>query len=174
MQNKDEYMEFIFSPMNDVQGLGPAGGYGAFNQKEIYMPVSENEQLACIIHQVEFYTSHVYPADGVQVAMNASLSKHFRSSFSTIGSDFGMLAYYTEDYGFGLDSGTLSDYWTRKTRPDSGMLWKFDPPLLIAQRTLYHGARTYNMPEANQVAHLRIGYTLRKVSKDAFIAALVG
>jgi len=171
MRPNEEYLEFLMAPMNDVLGTGVAGGYSAYVQHEVYLPTSENEQLAFILHMVEFHDSHIIPSDAEQVSCHSILTKESHSSQPTVGYNADVIAQYFQGYGCGQDSGALSDYVIPLHR--GAVIQWFDPPILIARRVIYHGGRTYNMPIANSVHHLRLGYTLRKVSKDAFIAALV-
>lgn len=160
----EEFMEFIVDGVA-ITGAGPGGGYSAVAEAEINMPVSENENLAVCIHHVDFYPSTLVPEDASQNELEGGLSR--RSGFQTTTRD--LIAQYAVIYTNGQAQGTLTEYAHMVER--GSRLWDFAPPILIAQRTLYFFARNFN--NVTQTMNVRIGYTIRKVSKDVFIAALV-
>ncbi|MBA7691695.1 hypothetical protein ES703_100246 [subsurface metagenome] len=164
------FMEFIDIENNAIPGV--IDGYGAYNEIAIPMPVSGNENLAALIHQIEFYLGPIYPSHDEQVALEAAVTNISKSSMPTFGNSPGAIL---AQHGYLIDATKAGQgvvfvsYWGERVH-------RFDPPIMYARQYLYTGGRTYKDKSVGllSVAHVRIGYTLEKVSKDAFIAALVG
>lgn len=161
----ERFMEFIHADVTS-SATGDAGVEAA----EIHMPVSENENLACLIHRVDFLVNMLLTAD-----LAAATNIWRGGSLNTFP------AADHADMLIGVP-GCLAMYIWGATTSAAGVLsnqegeraWLFDPPLLIARRQLYVAAYR-SVGVANDTnCRINIGYTVEKVSKDAFIAALVG
>jgi len=162
----DRFMEFIRASIVSTN-VGDAGVKSA----EIQMPVSENENLAVLIHKVNFL-------------FNAFLTADLGASSSGAARQTGLCTFPPKVHADMLVNtpGCLAMsilWWTQSasgdmTGEEGHREWDFNPPLLVAKRSLYVGAYRGTGLTTETSAMVSIGYTVEKVSKDAFIAALVG
>ena len=81
-----------------------------------------------------------------------------------------LIAKMMERVSAGGVQGSLSEYF--RNIYENPAHWRFDPPVLVAKDTLFLGVVGTGNANAKS-ARIRIGYTLQKVSVEAFIAALV-
>jgi len=165
-KNWDRFMEFIVA---DVTDTAPADiGVASV---PIQMPVSENENLAVLIHKVNFL-------------LNAILTADLAAAASGINRQAGLCTFPPASHAdmlIGVDGCLAMQiiWWTQSANGDmtgeeGHGKWNFDPPILVARRQLYLGAqRSAGIGSATN-ARVQIGYTVEKVSRDAFVAALVG
>lgn len=170
----EEYMEFIsFDRAGNSSGAGGTGG--GFVAYEIPLPVSENEQIAMAIHMIDI---DICPVTDLE---NESVEGHYYR--------IAMLSTWqplvAEDVGRGgrYDAGVLwHNEWMKNTeetllsvttyplqfRPS---VIYYNPPILIARRSLWLGIISNAYTDGD--VRGKIGYTLRKVSRDKFIDAML-
>ncbi len=147
----ERYMEFLHAKL--TQSVANASMLGT-----ITMPVSGNENLACLIHQIKMAVEPEIVA-AVQMVMKALVRDRATGNHNNIA-DEGVLACFC-----GFIQPTLYI-------PMCDFAWYFDPPILYAKSVLHLFFTTSNFVGATN-GNFQIGYTIDKVSKDAFIAALV-
>ena len=142
----------------------------------IKLPVSGTELLALLIHSIHIEVGHVslenYKAGG-EYRQVASLSLRKPAVGEVIERyDPAGLAFVS--YAVCCVETALSVFGYVAT-PGTIQYKTFDPPILVAQSEIYvSGEARSDVAQAQQMACSgRIGYTLEKVSKDDFIAALV-
>ena len=78
--------------------------------------------------------------------------------------DVDLIAFWTQRYHL----GAIAHLMIERGFPR----WKFDPPVLYPRAKMYVGLRTAGFTNVCS-GFVKIGYTLEKVSKEDFIAALV-
>jgi len=163
MAKSDRFMEFVGAKV--TQDVADEDAQVVFD-----VPTSETEQLALLVHQIEWEGN--VPVGLVDVAIGVDLYLT-----TTMATPAGMATH--------LDFPSLIDLYMRMARygttaddrldsdlQDQHRVHHFDPPILIAQRTLYLTIHTSASTVINDGA-VRLGYTLEKVTQAAFIAALV-
>ena len=156
-------MEFIVTRANEAVA-------GTMFEEEIYLPSSKTETLAMLIHKVAIDITSLERIDATQTMVIAGLSKRSNPSSTRYGCDPAIIAGYGAALDCGMMEGTLSEF---KVFQEYGeQVTYFDPPILIARDRLWLVAKTYNQLSLTFVTCV-IGYTLEKVTRDAFIAALV-
>ena len=137
---------------------------------EIPLPTSETEQLAMLIHQVEFEGN--VPGLVAGATLGGDLYLHRLPTFARSGA------------ALHIDDPTLIAAWMRVMRATAGGvvdlcdwyqqgLYVAVPPVLIALGSIYLTIHTSATTVVNDGA-VRIGYTLERVTSEVFIAALVG
>ena len=135
-----------------------------FAQIQIPTPTSKTENMAMLIHQIEFEPSiqvDSVPTDGDSITVHlAKVSKSAPSGIHEPDS----LAY--------LHIMTNLAAIFHALTVTGAPLHKFDPPILYPHANLYGGVTTVGFTAAC-AATFRIGYTLEKVSREDFISALV-
>ncbi|MBA7707642.1 hypothetical protein ES703_116518 [subsurface metagenome] len=155
----ERYMEFLRNVITQVT-------INTFIEEQLPTPATGNENMAMLIHMI---IGSAEPGLG-EVLKDVELiaAIHDRSMTLTGGWRYpGTLMYH--HYGI---NATLSAAGLVYKREDSLQVVYFNPPVLYAKSFIYHALNS------EECAHIRsheiaIGYTLEKVSKDAFIAALV-
>lgn len=153
----ERYMEFlncqIYNPIDE-----------GFTIVESQCPTSTIESMAMLIHMISFRLYMPPPSAGVVSAHVAELVNRLIND--TIDEyDSGLIARcraLVEQTGAGVA------FWFEAPTEHY-----FNPPILYAKSSLFFCAKGTNT-ERTIKAECRIGYTLEKVTKDAFIAALVG
>lgn len=158
---QERFMEFIGGQL-----LITAGTEGVQQELELDLPTSKTETMAMLIHLIELDIADINGQAGDRVQSNVYLSKSsMPSKFRYHGSD--ILAWYCLLYEMTVAAGECYIY-------ESGSkLTYFNPPILIARDKLYLGHKGYEYDAVSTYVTGRIGYTLEKVSREAFIAALV-
>ena len=153
----EEYMEFLMGvAMQDVIDAPK-------KDVDVALPTSRTERLVMCVHQIRFDMG----AELVDAADTRKLA-------------FACLARQTECWALDISDPRVVDRATAMTDiVNTGLAkWSeceihyFDPPFILADRQLWFSFDTTNF-NAISKAEFRIGYTLRKVSESAFIAALV-
>jgi len=157
-------MEFI--GVESGQIAFNAVGYGAYTEVAIPVPTSQNEKLAMLVHEVRFRLGHPSYVDGQMNSVSCYLTKSHQTGPIDMA-DPDLLAQFFWHVSVNQVAGAGIDHWE-----DGHKVWHFDPAVLIARDHLYMGGRTFQ-ETGNQVCQVRIGYTLEKVTQEAFIAALV-
>ena len=165
------FMEFISWNISGAVDQGNA----TWAMDTIKLPVSGTELLALLIHSIHIETGHVslelYKAGG-EYRQIASLSLR-KPAYGEVVERFDPAGLAFINHCVVMVETALSNfgYMARPT-----VEYKtFDPPILIAQSEIYvSGEVRSTVAQDQQMACSgRIGYTLEKVSKDDFIAALV-
>jgi len=162
-------MEFICAGLTDT--LGVPAGYSTYNEVMIPLPTSGTEIMALLLHEVDFRIAGPEMGVDTQMASNSVyLTKSHRTGpVNNCFADPDLLAMYMEHVTINQVAGAGQLLWH-----DGIPVWRFSPPILIARDAVYFANRTFMQAAANTVASVRLGYTLEKVSREAFIAALVG
>ena len=139
-------------------------------EEEIPTPCSKTEKMAMLIHRIEWHTDDPKSAEGDYAALLVGLYSH--SQESAVGlADPDCIDSYQQSIMVGRYEGTLSEYFEYYKDPQVKV---FDPPILYAKSTIFHGLSTVQYPGASLGAcSVRIGYTLEKVAAQDFIDALV-
>jgi len=133
---------------------------------EFSVPTSRTELMAMLIHDVWF---NIPACDRrTNIAVRSAISLNRKRGANMIPR---------------LDSDVIASHWESVwVHPSDTCIyvtygwfphWHFDPPVLVARDTLFLALYSENFMEEGQYSNLRIGYTLERVSQDAFIAALV-
>ena len=155
---KDErFMEFISKRLEESAA-------GVYTEAVIPTPCSQTEQFAMLIHRID---GHMEPPEVVGAAITVSaLALNKASKSEGVGID-------DPDCLFeGLSKVDAVVAATPNFINCGQFVRRFDPPILYAKSQIYLGVwGNNNVGTMTQVC--RIGYTLEKVSKDAFIAALI-
>ena len=163
MAKDDRFLEFVSA--HALQSVADTDLQVAFD-----IPTSETELLAFLIHRIDWegnvpvgIAAAAIGIDGyltTTIATPAGLGTHI--NWPSLVDCYMRMARY----------GTTTDDQLESDLGDQHRIHHFDPPILIAQRTLYLTIHTSASTVVNDVA-IRLGYTLEKVSREAFIAALV-
>ncbi len=154
----ERYMEFL-------RGKVVMSAIDTYKEDVIPVPTSRTEELAMLIHEIVAHTATPTMQAGAVTLSSWHVADraldHTKNVFEP-----GILAYGMNEAN-DLPAGLLSY---------AGYLrichFYFDPPILYAKASIYFGIETEG-EAAPQWGMCRIGYTLEKVSKDAFIAALI-
>ncbi|MBA7709763.1 hypothetical protein ES703_118688 [subsurface metagenome] len=159
MANVERYMEF----MRDVVSQDVVDTY---TEKAIPCPVSGNENLAMLIHMI---VGTMEPCVPVLTEDNEVIAAvHDRSMTLTGGWRYpGTLLYHHHGY-----NSTLSAAGLGYVRTSAIQIMYFNPPVLYAKAYIYHCINS-ELATDRRSHEIAIGYTIEKVTKDAFIAALV-
>jgi len=161
---KGPFMEFLRNRVKQVS-------VNVHAEEEIPTPCSTTENMAMLIHWVFFHTDDPQSDEGSYGAITTYLARHSQSGGIAM-QDPDCIAAYQQTIAIGRYEGTLSEYYEYYEDPQ---VLVFDPPVLYAKSVIYHGIGTVQQPGAAlKTSDVAIGYTLEKVSKDDFIAALVG
>jgi len=161
----ERFMEFVAVESGAI--AFNAVGYGDYTEVEIPLPTSKTETMAMLLHRVDFRLGHPHFIDTQMNSVSGYLTKSHQTGPIDLA-DPDLIAQYFWHVSVNQVAGAGISEWE-----DGSKLWLFDPAILIARDKLYMGGRTF-METANQVCQVRVGYTLEKVSREAFIAALVG
>ena len=158
----ERYMEFLRSTVEESAAA-------TYTETVIHCPVSENEQLAMLIHSIEWWIESPETIDTKESSLQAHLAMASKTAIARL-KDRDVLSIITSTHQAGFVEGTLTEFvrtWVRRQ-----WILYFNPPILYPRRVLYLAvAGTENV--AAYEADVRIGYTLARVSREAFIAALV-
>lgn len=164
---QERFLEFIRALVNY------AAAPDDWAEVEVRLPVSENENLACLIHQVEMQVGSL--AGGL-AGGTAVHSAHLALRSAPPGTvwdiwNVGVICAHL----YAIYSNVADDVKVRfGTKSDNQLAtFYFDPPVLIAQNLIYLAAGNFDISTAASYGACRIGYTLEKVTREAFIAALV-
>jgi hypothetical protein len=131
-------------------------------------PVSKTEELAMLIHQIMIDPADPTFSAGVVTTISACVTdeSHEGDGLTPPLGDRSVLYKIDRRANEGIVAGAFS-------RIQSGpMIAYFDPPILYAKSTIYCEAE-HSANAGGGDCEFKIGYTLEKVSRDDFIAALV-
>lgn len=157
---KERYLEQIWDNLSEEVA-------NVFIEKEISIPSSKTELFAFLLHKVVFGLETPERIDATQTAMGLVLSK---TGKTTVNERATTIAFSQQFLSLGDAQGSLTEYQIVEER--GARIWDFDPPILIAQDHLHFGMKGLNNT-AVQDGGIILYYTLEKVSREAFIAALV-
>ncbi len=141
-----------------------------FTEVEITTPASRTESLAMLIHQVKFATSMPDTEDAQQNTVETQLTKTTQSAIINIDND-AQIDAHTIIEAAGVVQGSLSEYYRLETQ-GIGTWRHFHPAILYPRAGIFLGVQGTGNANA-RTGQIQIGYTLERVSKDDFIAALV-
>jgi len=156
------YMEFLRKYLKETAA-------NTWTCEEIPTPASKTELMAVLIHQIRFWIPMPAARDGLRCEFMAQLIS--RDSNEPLSADDpGYIHGVCTAIECGTAEGTLDEYeWTRMQGAET---LYFNPPLLYAKDKLYLGVKGTNLLVPYD-AVVVIGYTLERVSREEFIAALV-
>lgn len=157
-----QFMEFLRQRVTETAA-------NTFTCGEIRCPVSETESLVMLVHRMEIYIPNVDRIDSTIVWTSAAIGYNDANERSSNQSSVIHQTMMQEDCG--SEEGSLSEYHQSIILEGEAVAY-FNPPLVIAQSVLYPKLVSLGMPTPNY-ANFRIAYTLEKVSRESFIAALV-
>ncbi|MBA7710455.1 hypothetical protein ES703_119398 [subsurface metagenome] len=133
---------------------------------EIYLPTSKTELMAMLIHDVWIpVLMPGAPAATGETGATACITRNKNSAFGL--QDPSVIA--TAQWQRFWDAGPI----VRMETEWSPSHYHFDPPVLVARDIIWLKVNSDNVDSVLLTAYYRIGYTLEKVSREAFIAALV-
>ncbi len=133
----------------------------------IYLPTSKTELMAMLIHDIWLpVLMPGAPAATGETGAGACVTKNKNSAFGLQDPDVIAGVEVQRFWDMPTVGVTIQDYWTP-------MHYHFDPPVLVARDILYFKIKSDNVDSVLLTGYYRIGYTLEKVSREAFIAALV-
>ena len=155
------FLEFVRNQVTE-------SGANTYTEDEVQMPTSRTERLAMLIWSIQMEIS--FP--DIEDAQGNRVDSHLADSEATARQRYhntGVLFAGAWETSAGAAAGTLSEYmFNEKTGP---LYVRFDPPVLYAKSTIFHGIVGIGNSSV-KTAQVMIGYTLEKVSTEAFIAAL--
>ncbi len=161
-----QLMEFLRGRL-----LVPTGP--TLNKEIIALPSSKTELMAVLLHDIWFQAKYVDPSLKAGDMMYST-----EYSISTREPPASNVFHYNEE-------GCLMFYYRGRSYTESalsnteGMQFEgqrqmhFDPPVLIAQDYLWVAGMSNKAVMLESTAYYMLGYTIDKVSREAFIAALV-
>ena len=144
-----------------------------YREVPIPCPTSKTEQMAMLIHEVIFRPPTLETGTGKSPKKTPGIADLESYSAQLMGQSQGgirnldhkdMIATLFRKVSLGAVW-----HWLHEEMP---AYWRFDPPILYPRANLYFGVLTSGFAAAANFA-IRIGYTLQRVSKEDFIAALV-
>jgi len=159
----NRFMEFIHTRLDEAV-------INVQCEKVIYVPTSKTEVMAMLIHKITFDLTSLERVDTKQTMVIMALSKDSLPSAFRYGSNPRIIAGYGAALDCGMIEGTLTEF--QQFQEYGAQVQYFDPPILVAQDQLYLQLKTYEQLSLTYGLCV-IGYTLEKVSREAFIAALV-
>ncbi|MBA7549661.1 hypothetical protein ES705_42152 [subsurface metagenome] len=154
---KGPFLEFLRADVKQTAA-------DTFTEGEIPTPSSKTESMAMLIHSIELQPSKLIadePTDLDNVMM--SVTKASKTGAAVI-SDPDSLAYVKIKTSIAAVFHAVVVNGSQK--------YTFDPPLLYPKAKLYIQISSAGIG-VPVYGHVRIGYTLEKVSKEDFISALV-
>ncbi|MBA7586626.1 hypothetical protein ES708_28629 [subsurface metagenome] len=154
---KGPFMEYLRQTVTQ-------SGANAYTEHEIATPTSKTENMAMLIHSIEFSASRFVeaaPANGDAIQLQVT-STH-QNSITEIA-DPDCIALYEVFVHLNAVFNTIFTHGAHHI--------KFDPPLLYPKAHLYLAVGSNGLAAAI-AGQFRIGYTLEKVSREDFISALV-
>jgi len=157
------YMEFL-------RKEGKTPGTGAYTEEVIYCPTSETELMAMLIHKIHLYCGIPEIATGEDRTMSAQLCSDSKNAIVS-WEDKDVLAKFSwgSFASTTLIAGAQQESHVVQVEPP---VKYFNPPILYSKRELYLGG--YCTAALSLKFGVIIGYTLERVSREDFIAALVG
>jgi len=157
------YMEFL-------RKEGKTPNTGAYTEETILCPVSETELMAMLIHKIHLYCGIPEIAAGEDRTMNVQLTSDSKNAIVS-WEDNDVLAKFSWGAfaSTTLIAGAQIESHVVQIEPP---VKYFDPPILYSKRELYLGG--YCSAAIPLKFGVIIGYTLERVSRADFIAALVG
>jgi hypothetical protein len=159
----DRYMEFLNASVRQSAA-------NTYTQEEVDLPVSENENLAMLIHRIDLFVDTPDIVDATWTRVAGQLT--WRSEAGMIWwDDPSLIARLDEDISTGQAQGTLSEFFDHRRL--GANVYIFQPAVLVAQRQIFIATDGDGCAAAMGCV-ARIGYTIEKVSKEAFISSLVG
>ena len=127
-------------------------------------PTSKTENMAMLIHTIEFEPARLIdstPED--QAEMRMQVCKNPQDDSVQISNSDQLANWKTR-----FHLAAVTNWLTSK----GANIHKFSPPILYPKSQIYFGMGTLSFISAN-LGHVKIGYTLEKVSREDFISALV-
>jgi len=144
-----------------------------FTEEEVSTPNSKSESLAMLIHKILLGSSPPETIDGFATIVESQLTQ-FSEDHMLTPEDPSLLFKTDEWIDAGSVSGALTDYSyiSSETHTVLGGRIDFDPPILYSKDKMYIGVvGTGNVGAKNATAW--VYYTLEKVSREHYIAALI-
>lgn len=140
-----------------------------YTEKEYRIPTSKTELMAMLIHDIWVPEGCTELVEGTVTKVSWHIAEHSMTTIRPWRFD-GILLGGRHDTHAGDVEGTLSEYfWDNWNAPRHV---HFDPPMLYARDAIWVGVLGAAATAPRTVAFV-IAYTLEKVSRQDFIAALI-
>jgi len=165
--NKGPFLEFMGIKLTE-------SAINTYTEKEAATPTSENENLVMLIHQIEMHVDHAdTPAAAGTTDTTAQIVDRSMSSLKN-HADQELIALCQHSFRGALRE-TAAGVFTIVVDCSLGERQRivyYDPPLVYAKSKIYLGVKGSGNTVV-KVASAKIGYTVERVSAEAFIKALV-
>lgn len=162
MVHKGPFMEFLRGRVSHSGGTN-------VESARIAVPSSKTEELACLIHQIEIKMDEPTYVLAAHEWIKAGISKQ------DYDGDANMPNYENTDMIWIVENtateGIVVGPFGRNEQ--NTYIKYFDPPLLYAKADIWLLHELDAGQPAAKIAQTIIGYTLEKVSREAFIEALI-
>lgn len=146
----------------------PSGADGTA-EEVIELPTSETELFALLVHQIQWFNTLAGSNFKAEGEYQRTLGL-YRGPGGVRGlSDPATIAFHAS--GMHFTETALTNIRESEESPE---MMYYNPPILIAHRQIYFAGKHAYLEVGSFTAKVRLGYTLEKVSREAFIAALVG
>ena len=156
------YMEFL-------RGIIKQTALNAYAQVAIRTPTSKTEVMAMLIHDIELIQECPEVIDATITVLRYHIAD--RTHTFVRGQEVeGVLIFTSIGVNAGATQGTLSEYMS--IWQEGSPYRHFDPPVLYARDEIYLGMESVACTGLH-MGVVQIGYTLERVSREDFIAALV-
>ncbi|MBA7550082.1 hypothetical protein ES705_42588 [subsurface metagenome] len=153
---KGPFMEYI-------RGQLALSAANTFTEIVLQTPTSKTENMAMLIHSIEFEPSYQIDLTPAESSVNMQVTRSTQSAIIML-IDPDLIAKTRSRFHLNAVANWLTTSGERKQT--------FDPPLLYPRSQIYLGMSTVAFVSVISGA-CRIGYTLEKVSREDFISALV-
>lgn len=160
-KSDERFIEFITDRISE-------SAINTFTQEEIALPTSKTEMMAFLLHTVDIFVETPTFVASTNVSRRCQLTLDEATGMDWYNA-FRLIATLSRDDHWGA---LIDDPCPRSGFSYGRERWVFDPPLLIARDHIYAAVVGHNETTVC-VSDVRLGYTLERVSREAFIAALV-
>lgn len=145
-------------------------GANTFTELEIATPVGRSEDIVMLIHGVTMFVGDPDIEDAQTNLVQIHLHNATRLAIST-PDVAGNIYFHDEANSVGVIQGTLSEFQHYFSRGDP-YFRMYQPPRLYAKASIFMGIVGTGNANPKRM-QMRLEYTLARVSKEEFIAALV-
>ena len=160
----EAFLEFI-------NGVLTESAANTFTELEIATPASRTALSAMLIWLIEFDMTTPDIEDAQTNVTNIQLTRDTTTGLNNLEDD-DLLARWSISVAAGAIQGSLSEYLVASGLDPRPRVFKFDPPILYPRSSVWLGIQGTGNVNV-KTGRCRVGYTLEKVSQQAFIAALV-
>lgn len=160
----ERFMEFVGGNISIPTGAG------ALVKATLPIPSSKTEMFAFILHRIDITMAPPMFQSKAENYYDRAFGIFKSDVASVVGFDDASTIWRVDSFHNFIETALsnmsqISESWQLETQ--------FNPPILIAQDLLYIVAQNGSPVNEARVLRFRLGYTLEKVSREAFIASLV-